>query len=92
MSDFFCTDAKDMCYEELAERVRHYKETTEGANGMCDIFDEIRNEAAEEAKFDQSCEIANNLIKEGTLSIEKIAECSGLSVDKVRELAGNKSA
>ena len=29
MSDLYCTDAKDMCYKELSERVRHYKETEE---------------------------------------------------------------
>ena len=29
MSDFFCTDTKDMCYKELSDRVRLYKETDE---------------------------------------------------------------
>ena len=55
---------------------------------MCDILDEMRNEAVEKA----SIEHAMAMIKDGTLSCEKIAEYSGLSLDKVRELAGNKSA
>jgi hypothetical protein len=32
------------------------------------------------------------MIADGLLSLEKIADYSGLSLEKVRELAGNKSA
>ncbi len=39
MSDFYCTEAKDMYYKELSDRVRHYKETEKGVDGMCDILD-----------------------------------------------------
>ena len=88
MRDFFCTDAKDMYYRELSDKVRYYKETEKGVDKMCEIWDEVRNEG--ETK--KACEIAINLIKDGTLSFEKIAEYSGLSLDKVRELAGKKSA
>lgn len=88
MNDFFCTNAKDMCYEELSEKVRRYKEDNEGAKDMCEIFDEIRNEA----KNDKSCEIAKKMIEMGKMTLDEIAECSGLSIEKVRELAGNKSA
>ena len=88
MSDLYCTNADEMCYEELSERVRLYKETEEGAETMCDILDEMRNEAAEK----KACEIAIKLIKVGKLSLDEIADTSGLSIEKVRELAGNKSA
>ena len=88
MHDFYCTDAKDMCYKELAERVRDFKETEKGVDSMCEIWDEVRNEG----EIKRACEIAVNLIKSGKLSLEEIAEMSGLSLDKVRELAGNKSA
>ena len=37
-------------------------------------------------------ENAKKMINDGTLSFEKIAEYSGLSLEMVRELAGNKSA
>ncbi len=37
-----CTEADDMCYEELAERVRQYKETEEGVDTMCDVLDEMK--------------------------------------------------
>ena len=92
MNDFFATEAKDMCYDELSERVRQYKETEEGVDTMCDILDEMRNEAAEEAKYDKSCEIAKKMLEVGKMSMDEIALCSGLSIDKIRELAGNKSA
>ena len=88
MSDLYCTDAKDMNYEELAERVQSYKETEEGVDTMCDILDEMRQEAVQKA----ACENAKKMINDGTLSFEKIADYSGLSLEKVRELAGNKSA
>ena len=55
---------------------------------MCDILDEMRNEAVHKA----ACENAMKMIKDGSLPLEKIAEFSGLTIEKVRELAGNKSA
>ena len=88
MSDFFCTEAKDMCYKELSDRVRHYKETEKGVDGMCDILDEMKNEARTKTMIEN----AQRMIKDGELTLEKIAEYSGLSLEKVRELAGNKSA
>ena len=84
MKDLYCTDADEINYEELSERVRQFKETEEGDNDMCDILDEMRN--------DVRIENAKKMLDDGSLSLEKIAEFSGLSIDKVRELAGNKSA
>ncbi len=51
---------------------------------MCDILDEMKN--------DIRIENAQKMIKAGKLSYEDIAEYSGLSLEKVRELAGNKTA
>lgn len=55
---------------------------------MCDIWEEVKNEGKMEAKIEN----AMAMIKDGALPVEKIAEFTGLSVEKVRELAGNKSA
>ena len=77
-----------MCYEELSDRIRQFKETEEGVNEMCDILDEMRNEAVEKANIEH----AKKMIEIGKLTIDEIVLCSGLSIDKVRELAGNKSA
>jgi predicted HTH domain antitoxin len=43
-------------------------------------------------KNDIRIENAQRMIKDGELTLEKIAEYSGLSLEKVRELAGNKTA
>ena len=88
MKDLYCTDADEINYKELSDRVRQFKETEEGVNDMCDILDEMRNEA----EYKKACEIANKLINSGKLTLDEIAEFSGLSIEKVRELAGNKSA
>ncbi len=88
MSDLYCTKADDMCYEELSKRVRQYKETEEGVDTMCDILDEMKNDVRTETRIEN----ARKMIKSGKLSLDEIAEFSGLSVEKVRELAGNKSA
>ena len=88
MHDFYSTDAKDMFFQELSNRVRQYKETEKGVDTMCEILDEMRNDVRTETRVEN----ALKMIKRGKLSLEDIAEYSGLSLDKVRELAGNKSA
>lgn len=88
VNDFYCTDAKDMHYKELADRVRAFKETTEGEESMSNVLEEMKDEA----RYDKACEIALRMIECGKLSLEEIAECSGLSIEKVRELAGEKPA
>ena len=59
---------------------------------MCDILDEMRNEASTKARNETRIENALKMINSGKLSLEDIAEFSGLTIEKVRELAGNKSA
>ena len=47
MHDFRCTEASEMYYEVLRERVRLFKEKEEGVSEMCDFLEqlEIRNQA-----------------------------------------------
>lgn len=49
MSDFVCTDAKNIHYRELADRVKYFKEDEEGVNSMCRAMEEMRAEAAAKA-------------------------------------------
>jgi hypothetical protein len=88
MSDLYCTKADDMCYEELSKRVRQYKETEEGVDTMCDILDEMKNDVRTETRIEN----ARKMLEIGKMTFDEIAICSGLSIEKVRELAGNKSA
>ena len=88
MKDLYCTDADEINYKELSDRVRRFKKTEEGVNDMCDILDEMRNETALKTRIEN----AKKMIEDEKLSTEDIAKYSGLSIEKVRELAGNKSA
>ncbi len=45
MHDFFCTDANDMYYRELADKVRYLKEEWKGVESMCKAMEDMRNEA-----------------------------------------------
>lgn len=90
MHDFFCQNAEDMNYEVLAERVSYFKNETGGVDTMCQISEEIRRDAAEEAKRESAMEIALKMLKESTLSVEKIAEITSLTVDEVKALAEKK--
>ncbi|WP_051688381.1 hypothetical protein [Butyrivibrio sp. AE2032] len=84
MSDFFCTEAKDMNYKELSEKVRYFKESEKGVERMFDSLEDMRNEVR--------IETALKMIAGGKLSLEDIASYSGLPLDKVKELAEAKTA
>ena len=83
MHDFSCTSADDMYYKELAEKVRYFKEDEKGVEKMCKVMEDMRN--------DVRIENAKKMLNDG-LAIEKVAVYSGLSLEKVRELASSKSA
>ena len=50
MNDFFCTDADDMHFKELAEKVRYFKEDEKGVAVMCRMMEDMRNEEAKKTK------------------------------------------
>ena len=83
MHDFLCTNPDDMNYEVLANKARYFKQDEKGVAVMCKIMEDMRDEKAKEVRIDN----ALRMIKDGELSLEKIALYSGLSVDEVRELA-----
>ena len=87
MHDFFCTDAKDMFYPVLANRVQYFKQDAKGVAAMCRAMEEMRNESVRE----RNIEIAKTMLEDG-LPYEKIAKYAGLSVEEVKELASKKSA
>ena len=70
MHDFSCTDAKDMKYKILADRVRYFKEDEKGVATMCKAMEEMRNEAVKEERV----EVARQLLELGKLSYEEIAK------------------
>ena len=50
MHDFSCTDAKDMKYKILADRVRYFKEDEKGVATMCKAMEEWAEELREEGE------------------------------------------
>ena len=88
MHDFRCCDARDMYFKEMQEVTHHFKETEEGVEYMCRAFEETRNAAAYQEKLD----VAVRMIEDGVLPLEKIAQYTGLALEKVQELAGAKTA
>ena len=44
MHDFHCTDARNMNYKLLADRVRYFKETQKGRDTMCAIVEQYADE------------------------------------------------
>ena len=50
MHDFSCTSAEQMHYQILANRVRYFKEDTEGVATMCKAMEELRVESYAEGK------------------------------------------
>lgn len=83
MHDFNCTDASDMNFELMADRTRYLKENPKGVSEMCKVMEDMRKESL--------IEVAKKLLSDGTLTLEKIAECVGLSLDEVKRLQTGQS-
>ena len=85
MHDFSCTQPSDMNYGILAERARYFKESKEGVAIMCKAMEDMRNQTLKDGMID----VAKRMLADGTLSLEKIAEYAGLSIDEVKALEEN---
>ena len=54
---------------------------------MCKIMEDMRNEAAKKAVFDSARETAKRMIKDGEMSLEKIARyVPTLSMEELKEI------
>lgn len=96
MHDFSCTDPADMYYETLAERVRFFKESKEGGLIMCKAMEDMRKESLQEGIKEGikegSIRTARNMLADGALPLEKIAEYAGLPLDEVKKLKAEQGA
>ena len=88
MHDFSCTDANDMNFELIAERTRYLKENPKGVSEMCKVIEDMRTQERREAMIDT----AKRMIADGILTLEKIAEYVGLSLDEVKSLQTGHNA
>ena len=81
MQDLSCTDPDEMNYKELADRARYFKKDKEGRQIMSKIMDEIINY--------EKIEVAERMLNDGEISVDKIAKYLELPVEVVKELADN---
>ncbi|MBO6194414.1 MAG: hypothetical protein J6O00_09580, partial [Clostridiales bacterium] len=86
MEDFFCEEPDKINYPEIEKRFRYLKEDNKGVNEMMSVEDEIRQEGAEQ----RDIEIALRMISRGRDSLEEISEITGLPMERIRELAGQR--
>ncbi|NBJ01389.1 nuclease [Lachnospiraceae bacterium] len=86
MHDFSCTDAVDMYYGTLADRVRFFKESKEGIEIMCRAMEDMRNQTLKEGMK----EVALRMLAAGKYALEEIVNISGLSLEEVKQLKADR--
>ena len=87
MHDFSCTDAADMYYGILADRVRFFEESKEGIEIMCRAMEDMRNQTLKEGMK----EVALRMLAAGKYALEEIVNISGLSLDEVKKLKDERT-
>ena len=92
MHDFSCTNAADMYYTTLADRVRFFKESKEGILIMCKVMEDMRKESLQEGIKEGAINTAKRMLTDGILTLEKIAEYAGLPLDEVKKLKAEGTA
>lgn len=83
MHDFSCSNPDEMKYEELASKVRYYKQETEGVKSMCKAIEDYGRTLVAE----RNVELAEAMILKGKYSTEEIAELTDLSKEDVKSIS-----
>ena len=91
MHDFSCTDAADMYYGTLADRVRFFKESKEGIEIMCRAMEDMRNESLQEGIREGMKATARRMLAAGKYALEEIVNISGLSLEEVKQLKADRN-
>lgn len=81
MQDLSCANPDEMNYKELADRARFFKKDEEGRKIMSKIMEDIINH--------EKIEVAERMLDDGEISVDKIAKYLELPVEVVKELADN---
>lgn len=80
--DFNCKKADDIYYKPLAEGVRHFKETEEGRDIMCESFERLANKYADQigdARAEQTkVDIVKALMENMKWTLEQALTASGI--------------
>ena len=101
MHDFTCTNAKDMYYEVLADRVHYFKEDEKGVAIMCKAMEDMNGDieevinaliTADQAEKMKAIRMARLMIEDGKLSYEDIAMYTELTLEEVEKIALEKKS
>ena len=84
--DFRCSKGDDMLLPPFADKTRFFKETQEGVERMCKVMEEMMEERLKDSEYRKAVSIAVNLLKRGKDTVEEIAELTGLTVERVKEI------
>ena len=84
--DFRCSKGEDMLLAPFADKTRFFKETEEGVERMCKVMEEMMEERLKDSEYRKAVSIAVNLLRLGKNTIEEIADVTGLSAEKVKEI------
>lgn len=92
MQDFHQADPNNMYYKEFAEGVRHYKESREGNETMCEAVENYAKEYAKECTIKNNANIVKNIMKrtkctlqEALDIVEPSAEDRDLIIEEISE-------
>ena len=80
--DFNCKKADDIFYKPFADGVRHFKETKEGREIMCESFerlaDKVAEERAEQATVQTKANIVKSLMENMKWTLDEALTASGI--------------
>ena len=80
--DFNCKESKDIYFEPLAEGVRHFKETEEGREVMCESFtrlaDKVADERADIREEQTKVNIVKSLMENMKWTLDQALTASGI--------------
>ena len=68
--------------------MRIFKESKEGIEIMCRAMEDMRNQTLTEGAINS----ARRMLADGILTLEKIAEYTGLPLDEVKKLEAERTA
>lgn len=85
--DFLCSDPDKMLLPIMAKTARYYKTNPKGVEFMCKSMEDRINAATASTAAAKTIEFALKMIVKGKLSLDEIAEYSGLSLDEIKALA-----
>ena len=80
--DVSCKKADDIFYKPFADCVRHFKETKEGREIMCESFerlaDKVAEERAEQATVQTKANIVKSLMENMKWTLDQALTASGI--------------